>query len=221
MIVPCVSVQPHPLLELGLLVTTLPQSLGQLASPTTLIQQLCLEAETPLAPEETIKGCVRDLLRVGGFKPSGRNKPASEYLVQAASKGRLGPINLVVDACNVASLHSGLPISVVDCELGHGDWRIEIAAADSSYIFNRSGQVIDVSGLWCLHDALGPCANAVKDSQRTKTSEDTVRTLSVVWGTSALPGRTRETLSWYRSILDEMGARTEELPLRLEGSPVS
>src|SRR5262245_16648493 len=32
---------------------------------------------------EARRTAVRDLLRRGGFKPSGRNKPASEYLVQA------------------------------------------------------------------------------------------------------------------------------------------
>ena len=40
---------------------------------------------------------VRDLLRAGGFKPAGRSKPASEYLVRAAGEGKLAGINLVVD----------------------------------------------------------------------------------------------------------------------------
>jgi hypothetical protein len=30
---------------------------------------------------------------------------------------------------------------------------VGIAAAWASYVFNASGQVIDVSGLLCLHDA--------------------------------------------------------------------
>ena len=33
---------------------------------------------------------------------------------------------------------------------------------------HASGQAIDVSGLLCLFDAEGPCANGVKDSQRFK-----------------------------------------------------
>ena len=66
----------------------------------------------------TSKLLVRNLLRHGGFKPSGRSKPASEYLISAVEKGRLGSINAAVDCCNVASLHSGLPISVVDVGRG-------------------------------------------------------------------------------------------------------
>ena len=78
-------------------------------------------------------------------------------------------------------------------------------------MFNVSSQTIDLGGLLCLFDADGPCANAVKDAQRTKTSAATTRTLSVVWGTSALAGRALETARWYRRLLEEAGARTEDL----------
>lgn len=36
--------------------------------------------------------------------------------MRASAEGALGSINAAVDACNVVSLHSGLPISVVDLE---------------------------------------------------------------------------------------------------------
>jgi hypothetical protein len=61
----------------------------------------------------------------------------------------------------------------------------------------------------CLFDADGPCANAVKDAQRTKTTAGTRRTLSVVWGTRALPGRTERAVAWYRELLESAGARVE------------
>jgi len=54
--------------------------------------------------------------------------------------------------------------------------------ADARYVFNASGQTIDREGLLCLCDAEGPCTNAVKDTQRTKTHGGTRRTLSIVWG---------------------------------------
>ena len=82
---------------------------------------------------DDIKTQIRDLLRHGGFKPSGRSKPASEYLVSAVQKGRLDTINPAVDCCNVASLHSGLPISVVDIGRGTGPWRIGIAEAGKAF----------------------------------------------------------------------------------------
>ena len=144
---------------------------------------------------------MRDLLRHGGFKPTGRNKPASEYLIKAASAGTLSTINLAVDTCNVVSLHSGLPISVIDIERAREPFRVGIAPPESEYVFNSAGQVIRLDGLLCLFDADGPCGNAVKDSERTKTAAETVRTLSLIWGTTALPNRAAETEAWYHAML--------------------
>ena len=72
---------------------------------------------------------------------------------------------------------------------------------------------IRVDGLLCLFDVEGPCANGVKDSHRTKTQDTTTRTLSIVWGTNALEGRTRATVDWYRSLLERAGAETEDAPV--------
>lgn len=205
-----ITVAPHPKLDLGWFTVALPAPLGALASPPALLAGLG-PAAPPLVgalspPDDAVRAAVRDLLRVGGFKPTGRSKPASEYLLGAAAAGTLGPINPVVDACNVASLHSGLPISVVDLDRVEGDLRVEIAPKGTSYVFNASGQEIDVGGLVGLADALGPCANAVKDSQRTKTSAATRRALAVVWGTVDLPGRTAATVAAFLAGLATFGA---------------
>ena len=158
--------------------------------------------------DDAVREAVRVLLRHGGFKPAGRSKPASEYLRRAAGDGSLAPINLAVDVCNIVSLHSGLPISVVDCSKARSPFSIGIAAAGMSYVFNASGQAMDLSGLLCLSDVAGPCGNAVKDAQRTKTDAATTRTLTVIWSTTALPGRAAQTEAWYRQLLHEAGAAT-------------
>jgi len=155
-----------------------------------------------------VRAAIRDLLRHGGYKPTGRGKPASEYLVRAAGEGALAPINLAVDACNVVSLHSGLPISVVDADRARPPLRIAIAGAGARYVFNAAGQEIDLSGLLCLHDAEGPCGNAVKDCQRTKTGPETRRTVSVVWGCRGHEERLAQALAWYRDLLARAGAAT-------------
>lgn len=204
-----VAVSPHPLLEAGLLEATWPAPLGDVPSPGSLVAGLRLDHAAPLARDEDARAAVRDLLRVGGYKPTGRGKPASEYLVRAAGDGKLGSINAAVDACNVVSLHSGLPISVVDLDLAEPPLRLALAEPDSRYVFNASGQEIDVSGLLCVHDAAGPCANAVKDSQRTKTHAGTRRTLSVIWGTGALPGRLAAAVAWYAQLLGGLGVQVE------------
>lgn len=148
------------------------------------------------------------MLRFGGYKPTGRGKPASEYLVRAAEDGSLGPINVAVDACNVVSLHSGFPISVVDAERSRPPFRIAVAEPGARYVFNRTGQEIDLGGLVCLFDAEGACANAVKDSQRTKTHEHTTSTVSVIWGVAGHEARLTRAVEWYRSLLHDAGATT-------------
>src|SRR5262245_27449937 len=202
------SVDPHPLLDLRAFVTEFPRPLIENSSPPELLTLMSLDAAAPLHSDDAVREAVRNLLRQGGFKPTGRSKPASEYLIKAVGEKTLSSINLAVDACNVVSLHSGLPISVVDLDRARPPLRVGLAAAGASYVFNASGQTIDVAGLLCLFDADGPCGSAVKDSQRTKTGPDTRRTLSLVWGTQALPGRSEKTEAWYRQLLQQAGAIT-------------
>lgn len=206
------TIDSHPLLDALAFTTTLPGPLSSLPSPEWLTALLKPDAPAPLSSDDAVRGAVRDLLRHGGYKPTGRGKPASEYLVRAAGDGSLGSINAPVDACNAVSLHSGLPISVVDLERAKPPFRIGIAPAGAQYVFNASGQTIDLTGLLCLFDAEGPCANAVKDSQRTKTHADTRRTLTVLWGTTALGDRTARAFGWYRELLERLGATVERVP---------
>lgn len=203
-----ISVDAHSLLDLRTFVTEFPRALSEMSSSDELTLLLSLEAAAPLSSDDHVRLKVRDLLRCGGFKPTGRSKPASEYLIKAVGQNSLGSINLAVDACNVVSLHSGLPISVVDLDLAELPFRVGIAPAGASYVFNTGGQAIDLGGLLCLFDAAGPCACAVKDSQRTKTNPATRRTLSLIWGTIELPNRAAEAAAWYRSLLERQGATT-------------
>ena len=120
----------------------------------------------------------------------------------------LSAINLAVDCCNAVSLHSGIPISVVDLDRAKSPLRIGLADADASYVFNATGQEIQLGGLLCLHDADGPCANGVKDAQRTKTNEATRRTLSILWGHRDFAERVAATRDWYRELLSRAGVQT-------------
>jgi len=127
---------------------------------------------------DALRQAVRQLLRAGGFKPSGRNKPAQEYLYRTAQEPSAWPIILnAVDVLNVLSLRSGLPISLV-CPQRVGErLLIRYGREGEQFVFNRSGQVLDVSGLLCLCQVDGqqtvPVGSPVKDSQDAKvTSED-------------------------------------------------
>lgn len=208
-----VKVQNHTLLDVGAFVSRLAQPMRDVPRPDQLLALAAPGAAAPLSSSEIVRTEVRNLLRAGGFKPAGRSKPASEYLVTAVAEGRFPAINAGVDACNVVSLHSGLPISLVDLELVQGELTIQVAPAGTTYVFNPSGQVIDASGLICLCDAEGPTGTPVKDAQRTKTHDATRATISIVWGTSALPDRTRATTRWYRELMELCGATTEDVVL--------
>lgn len=154
-----------------------------------MIDALVEERDEAFPPEETRKA-VRDLLRTRGFKPTGRNKPASEYLARAATDGRFPRISNVVDACNYYSLLTGFPISLLDLDRAGGDetaLEIREGAEAESYVFNPAGQAIDLTGLLCVaRVGAEPLGNAVKDSMATKTTEDTQNVLAVLWATRRL-----------------------------------
>lgn len=215
-------VDPHPLLDLGAFTCAFPAPLGELPAPEWLraLGAAPVPADAaerpPLSTDPAVQSAVRDLLRHGGYKPTGRGKPSAEYLLRAAGEGSFPAINAAVDACNVVSLHSGLPISLVDLDLATPPLRVGIAPPGSSYLFNPAGQEIRLDGLLCLHDAQGPCANGVKDAQRTKTHAGTRRALSLVWGPRALSGRTAETVRWYRALLGRLGGVCEDVTLSPE-----
>ncbi len=210
---PALHVDPHPLLDLVAFASALPAPLAEVTTSPAVLAALDRAAAAPLASDDEVRQKVRALLRAGGFKPTGRSKPASEYLLGAAAEGPLRSINAAVDACNAVSLHSGLPISVVDLARVTAPLRVGLAAAGSSYVFNPSGQTIDVGGLLCLHDAEGPCANAVKDAQRSKTDGETRAALVLIWGSKDLPGRAEAAYRWYAELLAGMGMSAGRIAL--------
>jgi DNA/RNA-binding domain of Phe-tRNA-synthetase-like protein len=150
---------------------------------------------------EALRAAVRDLLRRGGFKPTGRNKPASEYVANAAREGRFPRINNIVDVANLVSLESGLPVSLLDLdraaaqdagggqpagEHSAGALVIRFGMPGESYVFNRAGQSIDVAGLISVCRAGGePVGNPVKDAMAAKTDDRTVAVLGVVYASRA------------------------------------
>ncbi|MEQ1566586.1 MAG: hypothetical protein ABMA64_13170 [Myxococcota bacterium] len=200
------TVAPHPSLDLQSLGVTWPRPIGEIPSPPWLDGWCGLDAPPvevfgPLPPIDA----VRSLLRHGGFRPSGRSKPCSEYIRAAAAAGRFPRINPVVDLTNAAALHGALPVSTVDRDRLTEPLSVGIAPVGATYVFNASGQEIDLGGLLCLSDALGPAANAVKDSQRAKTTPETTRTLTVIWGTVELPGRASALREWMAEAAARLG----------------
>jgi DNA/RNA-binding domain of Phe-tRNA-synthetase-like protein len=158
----------------------------------------------PTRFSESTRVAVRDALRRGGYKPTGRGKPASEFLLgQVLSEGGQGVarINNLVDLNNLVSLRHALPISVFDADLLGPDVAVRFGRADERYVFNQSGQSMDIAGLPVIargaeREAVG---NAVKDSMLCKVRPETDHVLYVVYGSRALPAHT------LRDCLGELG----------------
>jgi DNA/RNA-binding domain of Phe-tRNA-synthetase-like protein len=107
----------HPALQLGFVLAS-----GVKCAPSDeqLIEKM-LAAEALVRVDasafpESVRKAVRDVLRVGGYKPTGRGKPASEYLVGAAREQGMPRVNNLVDINNLVSLETALPISIFDTD---------------------------------------------------------------------------------------------------------
>ena len=130
---------------------------------------------------------VRDVFRNGRYKPTGRGKPASEYLLKVAAEAAFPRINTLVDICNALSIGSLLPISIWDLDRAGTDrFEFRLGAVDESYVFNSSGQEISLEDLIVGCRILPgpssePIVNAVKDSQATKTNASTRRVAAAIY----------------------------------------
>jgi DNA/RNA-binding domain of Phe-tRNA-synthetase-like protein len=142
-------------------------------------------------PEAT-RTLVRQALKSGGFSPTGRNRPAQEFLVNdIRERGEFNFICNVVDANNVCSLESMLPISIFDAEKLEGRLTIRIGAEGEGYVFNPAGHVLDVKRcvVCCRGAGAGePCGTPVKDSMATKVFDGATHFAGVIYGATELYG---------------------------------
>jgi DNA/RNA-binding domain of Phe-tRNA-synthetase-like protein len=102
-----------------------------------------------------------------------RSKPAQEYLARAAAESEAWPFILnAVDLLNVISLQSGLPISLLAVERTGSNLLLRYGHAGESFVFNASGQTLDVQRLLCVcgerEGQMQPVGTPVKDSQLAK-----------------------------------------------------
>jgi DNA/RNA-binding domain of Phe-tRNA-synthetase-like protein len=145
--------------------------------------------------EEAVRQAARDLLRNGSYKPTGRGKPASEYLVRAAQQGEAGfpRINPPVDVANYMSLKTLFPISLWDLDrAGTDHFLFRLGQPGEAYAFNTAGQEIRLEDLivGCRlaegAETGRPIVNPVKDSLATKTTDETRRVAACVYAPRAV-----------------------------------
>ncbi len=163
----------------------------RIADPSTELREHCMEevgriAQAGMTGGDDRRDAVRRLLRHGGFKPAGRNKPAQEYLLRTANDRSAFPAILnAVDVLNVVSLKSGLPISLVALARVNSPLQIRYGRMGERFVFNRSGQELNLAGLICLcgRDAVdvAPAGTPVKDSMHAKVTEDDHHVLACIY----------------------------------------
>jgi DNA/RNA-binding domain of Phe-tRNA-synthetase-like protein len=136
--------------------------------------------------QEALRRGSRDVLRNGRYKPTGRGKPASEYLMRAASRGEFPRINGPVDTNNLVSLRHCVPISLLDLDrAGSAELELRLGAGGESYVFNPAGQELGLQDLVCgcalAGGASRPLVTPIKDSMAAKLQDDSRRVAGIIY----------------------------------------
>ncbi len=136
--------------------------------------------------DEEMRQASRDMLRNGKYRPTGRSKPASEYLLREAAQNQFPRINAVVDIINYLSLKYMVPISLWDIDLAKTkQYRFRLGKSQESYIFNSAGQTLDLEDLICGYGIRDnqelPMITPVKDSLATKTIPESTNIAMVIY----------------------------------------
>lgn len=145
------------------------------------MQEQCQAAMEATSTEawDARREAVRGLLRKGGYKPSGRNKPAQEYLLRCLTDGIFPRIHPAVDCLNAISVGIGLPISMLTRDRFQDSIRLRLGRPGETYVFNSVGHELDLEDLIVVCggvDSNEPLGSPVKDSMAGKITE-TVRSI--------------------------------------------
>lgn len=157
-------------------------------SPSGLIQSITEEGESrqtelmgdPVSSDPVI-AALREAFKLCGKDPS-RYRPSSEALLRRIMAGKgLYSVNNVVDAGNLISIGTGLPIGVYDSAKISGDCTLRLGGTGESYDWVGRGN-INLEHLPVMADDHGPFGSPFSDSARTSISEDTTEVLLVLYG---------------------------------------
>jgi len=162
-------------------------------TPPAFLEEILVQVEAGgegFMPAE-LRTRVRKMLRYGRYHPSGRGKPASEFLLRAALNGSFPLVNGPVDVNNAVSLASGLPGSIFDADLSGTHLLLCRGKPGESYVFNPKGQTIDLEDLLLVcrrtEEGWEPCGNPIKDSMTTKIRPKTKNVVAILYAPADEP----------------------------------
>lgn len=166
------------------------------------------------ADEEKNRQASRDMLRYKSYKPTGRSKPASEYLLRTAQEGSFPRINTLVDINNYLSMKYVLPISVWDLDkAGTEEFLFRPGKEAEEYVFNPTGQTIGIQDLMCGFRVINgneeAIVNPVKDSMLTKTDDSTSRVAVAIYFPSEIKSTQvlEQTLDEFAELFELSGGK--------------
>jgi DNA/RNA-binding domain of Phe-tRNA-synthetase-like protein len=121
----------------------------------------------------------REAYKALGKDPA-RYRGSAEALLRRIIAGKGPPkINAVVDAINLLSVESRLPVCLFD--LAHVSGEITFRAGRAGETYKGIGKYpLNLEGLPVFSDALGPFGSPTSDSERTMVTAETRRILLVV-----------------------------------------
>lgn len=151
----------------------------------------------------------RSLYRAIGIDPT-RVRPSSEALLRRLRKGDAFPRHSpLVDACNLASLATGLPHGAYDATCVEGDIVVRLGGEGEEYEGVRK-DVVHLQGRFCLADERSAFGNPSADSKRTAITADTRDVVLVQFAPTLLtPADVHGTLDTAAAILALAGAGEE------------
>ncbi len=127
----------------------------------------------------------RRLYKLAGMDPT-RTRPSSEALFRRVMKGSHLPlISNAVDAGNLLSLESHLPLGLYDASKIDGTIELRLGRSGEGYPGIRKGDV-HLENRLGLFDESGPFGSPSSDSPRTSVSGTTKELLVVMYATSSL-----------------------------------
>ncbi len=133
------------------------------------------------ASSDPVIAAVRAAFKATGKDPS-RYRPSSEALTRRVVAGKgLYRVNNVVDAGNLASLMTGIPVGCYDAAWIKGDITLRIGTPGETYDGIGRGS-INLEGLPVLADGDGPFGSPFSDSSRTGINEKTKDLVFVIYG---------------------------------------
>lgn len=150
----------------------------------------------------------RHLYKSLGKDPS-RYRVSSEALCRRIIRG-LGIYRLttLIDVVNLVSIKSGYAISGLDGDRIAGD-TLTMSVGTAEDVFNGIGRgVLNIEGMPCYRDALGPIATPTSDEERTKFTEQTV-TAQININAFAPEMPVEAAVEWMAALLQKYAQATE------------